>query len=208
MSDFNTFFQPKRIGYLLLKQMLFAAVLYLLAAILWLKGDAIFPARELLNQIMTTDFNFKGINQQFEKNFSFRPVFFEQLGTGITYQRKNFFLEPIKEPFLLNAFQRDSKGVLLLGQRHQQVFSAEAGKVVYSDLWRGKGALILQHANLVYTYYLLLQANPYREGDFVGRGEVIGIINGNEQQSNEGYFYFALQEGGQFVDPMGMLNAQ
>ncbi|MEX0911827.1 MAG: M23 family metallopeptidase, partial [Gemmatimonadota bacterium] len=86
------------------------------------------------------------------------------------------------------------------------VRSVEGGTVVLAGPFEGYGpTVVLSHGGGFYTLYLYLRDIGVREGESVGRGQVLGSVGG-ESTSEGPHIEFQIRApGGQAVDPIAWL---
>lgn len=93
------------------------------------------------------------------------------------------------------------QGMVIGGQRGEEIRAAAPGKVVFADQMRGYGLLlIIDHGNNLMSLYGHNQRLNKQAGESVTANEVIALL-GSVDSGSEGHLYFELRHKGKPVDP-------
>ena len=130
---------------------------------------------------------------------------------------------PVRGPVLVTSeFGEDRgdylhQGIDFDGKKGDPIYSAAGGKVIYAGYSETAGnEIIIQHSDNVLTRYAHLDEIHIKEGQVVGRGEVIGTMgNTGTVYAREGvaggdgtHLHFEVIENGARVDPDKYLNLE
>lgn len=129
---------------------------------------------------------------------------------------KGRFLQPvpgeISTPFGLrrvinNQNKSPHSGVDLRAAKGTPVLAANAGTVVLVDdlFFSGKSA-VLDHGQGIYSMYFHLSEILVREGERIGKGEVLGEV-GSTGRSTGPHLHWGVRVGGARVDPFSLIRA-
>ncbi len=95
-----------------------------------------------------------------------------------------------------------NNGIDIRGKKGDKVYSADAGVVVYSDLFMGYGlTVIIDHGDGFYTVYAGLSKIYVYPGKAISRGEPLGEI-GISIFSTSYTLHFEVRYGGKALDPV------
>jgi len=116
------------------------------------------------------------------------------------------FAWPLRGDLLKKFGQKSSgpsKGLEIAGRRGQEIRSAGAGRVIYSDdKIRGYGNLIiLKHEGNLFTVYGYNEQNLVKSGAAVRKGDAIARV-GVPPGGGAPRLYFEVRRGKQAVDPL------
>lgn len=113
-----------------------------------------------------------------------------------TYKTSNI-LWPLDNPNIKNIKGKVS-GVILYGDKNENVKSVSAGTVMYTGIYRGFGEIIFVQSNsgLIYAYSGLGSVKV-KKSDYVVVGEELGKTENNENASIK----FMVFKNGQPIDP-------
>lgn len=119
---------------------------------------------------------------------------------------KGTFDWPLRGDLLKKFGQKSSgpsKGLEIAGRRGQEIRSAGAGRVIYSDdKIRGYGNLIiLKHEGNLFTVYGYNEQNLVKSGAAVRKGDAIARV-GVPPGGGAPRLYFEVRRGKQAVDPL------
>lgn len=96
-------------------------------------------------------------------------------------------------------------GVDIAAEEGTSIAAVERGEVVYSDQLRGYGNIvIIRHAGGVASVYAHNQVNLVREGQQVGRGEVIAKV-GSTGRTTGPHLHFEVRKNNAAQDPLRYL---
>jgi lipoprotein NlpD len=98
-----------------------------------------------------------------------------------------------------------NKGIDIAGRAGQQVMAAGAGKVMYAGSGiRGYGNLVIvKHSNSLLSAYAHNRSIVVKEGDTVGKGQVIAEMGDSDADSVK--LHFEIRQQGKPVDPSRFL---
>ena len=84
--------------------------------------------------------------------------------------------------------------------------AVEAGVAVLAGPFEGYGpTVVVSHGGGYYSLYLYLRDLSVREGDTVGRGQVVGRVGGSRTPEGPHIEFQIRSPGGEAVDPLGWL---
>ena len=96
-------------------------------------------------------------------------------------------------------------GVDIAAEEGTSIAAVERGEVVYADQLRGYGNIvIIRHAGAIATVYAHNQVNLVREGQEVGRGEVIAKV-GSTGRTTGPHLHFEIRKNNAAQDPLRYL---
>jgi lipoprotein NlpD len=96
-------------------------------------------------------------------------------------------------------------GVDIAAEEGTAIAAVERGEVVYSDQLRGYGNIvIIRHAGGIASVYAHNQVNLVREGQQVGRGEVIAKV-GSTGRTTGPHLHFEIRKNNAAQDPLRYL---
>jgi murein DD-endopeptidase MepM/ murein hydrolase activator NlpD len=96
-------------------------------------------------------------------------------------------------------------GVDIAALEGASIAAVERGEVVYSDQLRGYGNIvIIRHAGGIASVYAHNQINLVREGQQVGRGEVIAKV-GSTGRTTGPHLHFEIRKNNAAQDPLRYL---
>lgn len=97
-------------------------------------------------------------------------------------------------------------GIGIAAAEGTSVRSVEAGTVVLAGPFEGYGpTVVLSHGGGYYSLYLYLSEVAVREGDAIGRGQVLGSVGGARTPEGAHIEFQIRSPGGEAVDPLGWL---
>ena len=116
------------------------------------------------------------------------------------------FQWPIKGKVLKAFSQTNNKGIDIAGEVGQEVYAAEAGKVVYSgqSLIGYGNLMIIKHNNLYLSTYGNNGQMLVAEGSSVKKGDVIAKIG--QTKLNKTLLHFEIRKNGKPVNPLNFLS--
>lgn len=120
--------------------------------------------------------------------------------------KKGAFAWPLKGKVVKKystASKTPSRGIEIAAPRGSAVFSAAAGRVIYSgDGINGYGKLIIvKHDNSYFTVYGFNSRNLVATGNFVGKKQKIAL-SGTPPSGGEPRLHFEIRRGKQAVNPI------
>jgi lipoprotein NlpD len=96
-------------------------------------------------------------------------------------------------------------GVDIAAEEGTSIAAVERGEVVYADQLRGYGNIvIIRHAGAIASVYAHNQVNLVREGQLVGRGEVIAKV-GSTGRTTGPHLHFEIRKNNAAQDPLRYL---
>ncbi len=105
----------------------------------------------------------------------------------------------VKHPEFATELVR--KGIDIDAPLGTPVRVVEKGQLVYADRFAGYGRMVIvDHGQRYYTVYAHLSEIIKKNGDEVGRGEILGKV-GESDSPATGKLYFELRKDGRSVDP-------
>lgn len=105
----------------------------------------------------------------------------------------------VKHPEFATEVAR--KGIDIDAPPGTAVRAVEKGRVVYADRFAGYGRMVIvDHGQRYYTVYAHLSEIVKKNGDELGRGEVLGKVGASDSPAS-GKLYFELRKDGRSVDP-------
>ena len=115
------------------------------------------------------------------------------------------FFGPFKNPkFNVVNFR---SGIDIQADKGEPIRAVFAGKVIYSDWFRGYGnMLIIDHGEHYYTVYAHLEETFKSKGDTVGSDEVVATVGDSGSLSGP-LLYFEVRHHGKPLDPLQWINA-
>lgn len=162
--------------------------------------------QEFVGQVMSREFNFKGVVAEVESRYGINPSILPTLGTQATQSQTVWspevnntkYLSPIKGE-VSTPFGTDGKGIQIATQ-DQEVKAIEEGWVTFVGNKDNLGKTIhIVHKNGTKSSYSGLQDMAVSEGDWVQPGQLIARMSPGSS------LYFSLQMKDQYVDPMSVI---
>lgn len=193
-----------------------AAALLLFAAIWavfrydlpWLDGS-----REWIEEAMTEPMDFEAAAAWYRETFagapSFIPIFEskEQPAELVDGTVKQPVVEPLRSGVLVKTFAELLSGIELAGESGEQVVAVQTGRIAQvTNGGEGTGGvtIVIQHTNGRMTVYGKLAGATVKKDDWVEAGDPIGNI-GQAQGEEPSLLYFAVKQGGRYVDPADVI---
>lgn len=103
------------------------------------------------------------------------------------------------------SYQLQHFGVDLKADAGTKVYAANEGKVVLAKQLSNYGkTLVIDHGLGIFSLYLHLSQFNFSEGEFVKRGEVVGL-SGNTGLSTGPHLHFSIKDNGARVDPIAFV---
>ena len=97
-------------------------------------------------------------------------------------------------------------GIGIAATEGAEVRAVEEGVAVLAGPFEGYGpTVVLSHGGGYYSLYLYLRDLSVREGDTVGRGQVVGRVGGSRTPEGPHIEFQIRSPGGEAVDPLGWL---
>lgn len=100
-------------------------------------------------------------------------------------------------------------GIGIAAAEGASVRAVEAGTAVLAGPFEGYGpTVVVSHGGGYYSLYLYLRDISVREGDAIGRGQVVGSVGGTRTPEGAHIEFQIRSPGGEAVDPLGWLRAR
>ncbi|WP_078379533.1 M23 family metallopeptidase [Sutcliffiella halmapala] len=107
---------------------------------------------------------------------------------------------------VFESFQSNGQGVMVETLAGSKVEAMKNGTVTFVGIKQETGkTVIIQHADDTYSWYGQLGEVDVKFMDFIKTGTAIGRTTTLEDGS-KGMFYFAIQKGNEFIDPMQVIS--
>ncbi|MGD6816709.1 peptidoglycan DD-metalloendopeptidase family protein [Metabacillus sp. 84] len=159
------------------------------------------PVRGTVETALSQEFQFASVSAWYQKQFGHPLALFQAApNEGVPEQLspKTEFALPASGKVMEN-FKANGQGVLVETVQ-PAVKAMNEGIVIAADQQPDTGlTVVLQHADGSETWYGNLNAVDVALYDFVKMGKEVGTIKVNENK--KGTYYFAIKQGGSFVDP-------
>lgn len=183
-----------------------AAVLFFSVAILF-RMDATFlqKPKDFITHAVTEEFQFAAVNQWYKQKFGEPLAFLPQTpGSTDAVPVTSQFALPVTGK-IHESFQKNGQGILIETIQETNVHASDQGSVMFAGNKKETGkTVVIQHADGSKSYYGFLKTINVNAYEHVEHGKVIGttapVTNGNDQ-----HFYFAIEKGNQFVDPIQVI---
>lgn len=179
-------------------KLLMASCLVLITAIIYKNGEGAFQKAQLIvENVMEEEFHFAAVSKWYEERFGSPIAFFSPNPSSDRAENSHYAVPASGQ--VLESFKDNGQGVTI--QTTKKIVEAmnegiviEAGKKEKTGL-----TVIVQHADGTETWYGNLKEIDVALYDFVEMGAPIGQVNQNENE--QGTYYFAIKKGDQFIDP-------
>ncbi|WP_243386175.1 M23 family metallopeptidase [Bacillus kexueae] len=193
--EFHPLFRPE----MFMMKLLVAACLVLIVAIIHKNDQAPFQqARETVQQMMETEFQFAAVSKWYEEQFGSPIALLEPMTSDSQKENDPQFAVPASGK-VLESFEDNGQGITVETTK-KQVEAMNEGVVVEVSEKEATGlTVIIQHSDGTETWYGHLGEVDVALYDYVKMGESIGQVKLNE--SEQGTYYFAIKKGDQFIDP-------
>jgi septal ring factor EnvC (AmiA/AmiB activator) len=97
------------------------------------------------------------------------------------------------------------KGIEIEAPLGQEIKVVEKGRVAFADRLTGYGRMVIvDHGERFFTVYAHLSEIFKKNGDEIGRGEVLGLVGDSDSLAGA-KLYFEMRRDGRSVDPMPWL---
>lgn len=161
-------------------------------------------AQSFISEVMNRDYNFQGVARWYEENIggapAILPAFREDRGKGD--KKDSSWVAPVKGS-LVQPFKKGERGVVIRTQPGSPVVAAAEGWVVETGEQEGLGkTVVLRHADGKETWYGWLKEIRVKKKDWVQPRQLVGEVGG---RAGDPLLFFALRQGGDFVNPAGVV---
>ncbi|PTX59400.1 stage IV sporulation protein FA [Melghirimyces profundicolus] len=162
-------------------------------------------AQAFIAEVMERDYNFEGVARWYERNIGSAPAFlpaFEGKNSPSGDRKPVAWVAPLKGE-VVRPYREGEKGVVIRATSNAPVVSAAEGWVVEAGPEKGLGqTVVIRHADGQESWYGWLGKIRVKEKDWVKARELLGEVGGRD---GEPLLFFALKQGGEFVDPTGVV---
>ncbi|KGP73890.1 M23 family metallopeptidase [Pontibacillus yanchengensis] len=185
-----------------------AAILFFSVAIVYRVDSQLFETpKQWVNQAITQEFQFASVNKWYQEKFGEPFAFLPQNppdNGGTQPAMTEQFALPVNGT-ISESFQKNGQGIVISTDDAAQVHASDGGTVEFV----GKKAdtqntVIIQHADGSKSYYGFLESMDVTQYEQVTHGQVIGTTSSTTEGQGQS-FYFAIQQGNQFVDPIKVI---
>lgn len=119
-------------------------------------------------------------------------------GNGL--KRQKIYNLPV-QGVITNRFGKDWNGLVIAAKAGTPVKAIESGKVILADWIQGYGNIVgIDHGKSYVSLYGYNKFLKVQKGDFVAKGQIIGLVGNSGGQNNTGS-YFGITNQGVAVDP-------
>lgn len=191
---------------------LLAACLVLAAGIVYKQsGKGFDPIKSSVATVMTNDFKFAQVSNWYEDTLGSPLAFLPMVGDEKVQKKqgkengKVAFAEPVSGQ-VTRQFSDKSKGVMVQTAANSSIKAVKDGLVLFVGEKDDTGkTVVIQHDNGAESWYGELDEIEVKPYDYVKKEQVIGKVT---DKTNKKYssFYFALKEGGKFIDPIQVMS--
>jgi stage IV sporulation protein FA len=165
-------------------------------------------ARAYVNNVFQEEFQFAVVSQWYEDQFGKPLALFPPTGEDTPKQNENGepnYAVPVAGT-VLQTFEDNGKGIMLETVGNTAVEAVEQGYVHFigkkDDLEK---TVIIQHPDGNESWYGQLESIDVNMYDYVKKGAKLGTVTAAEN-GKSGTFYFALNQGGDFVNPLKVIS--
>lgn len=153
--------------------------------------------REFVTEVMNRPFNFQGVAVWYKQNIGANPTILPAFRPEEKKQT-SLWIAPVKGKMIL-PFTEKRNGVVLRTSKGANVVAPASGQVVFAGEKEGIGrTVILQHEDGKHTWLSLLGSFEVKPGQWIEKGEKIGIAG---LKSGQSLVYVALKQHDQFINP-------
>ena len=191
-------------------KILASVCLFLVIAILFRNHTAsLDPARAFITKSMDQDFKFATVSKWYEDKFG-KPLallpFSESDKPKKTATVQKDFAVPASGKILEN-FEKNGQGIMIETGKGATVKAMNGGNVTFAGIKDGLGkTVIIQHPDKTQTWYGNLANIKVSLYDFVEKEQVIGTVSDSTgADKTKGKYYFAIQKGDKFIDPIQVI---
>ncbi|WP_417899436.1 M23 family metallopeptidase [Bacillus haimaensis] len=191
---------------LFLFKILASAILVLVVGIMFQnQSAALEKPREFVTSTMKQSFQFTAFSSWYEEQFGKSLALLPLPQDTEKIQGSEDYVMPASGK-VYESFETNGQGVMVETMAHSEVEAMDGGHVTFVGKKSDTGkTVIIQHEDETYTWYGQLGEVEVKLFDFVKTGQVIGRTTTLEDGS-KGMFYFAIQKGNDFIDPMQVIS--
>lgn len=209
MNDFVSFEGGPDDGHPLFRKEVFflkllsSAVLFLAIAIAFRsQSPALEPIKNLVVKGFTQDFQFAWASEWYEDKFG-KPLALLPEPKEKSEPRQDFSVPALGK--ILENFEKNGQGIMIETDKDAPVEAINAGFVTFAGMKEGIGkTVVVQHADKTESWYGNLDAIEVGLYDYIDKQKVIGTV-GQGTDDLKGEFYFAIKQGGDFIDPIQVI---
>lgn len=187
-------------------KLLISACLFLFVAIAFhTDGSSFGPARSIVKKTMTENFEFAAVSNWYESKFG-KPLALlpPNVDSGTTKNDVKNDTTGYALPAsatIVESFEKNGQGIMVETGIEANVEAMNEGIVRFAGIDSNHGkTVIIQHANKTETWYGNLDEINVNLFDFVKQGNSLGVVSKNSDET-KGSFYFAIKQGGDFINP-------
>ncbi|MDA8354155.1 MAG: M23 family metallopeptidase [Firmicutes bacterium] len=160
-------------------------------------------AQAFISEVMVRDYNFAGVAQWYEENIGGMPTILPAFQEKPSDDRDaTSWIAPLKGE-VVRPFTAEDRGMVIRAAENAPVVAAAEGWVVQAGREEGLGkVVVIRHGNGWETWYGWLGEIQVKEKDWVQPKQLLGEVAGEE---GDPLLFFGMKQGGQFVDPAGVV---
>lgn len=161
-------------------------------------------AQSFISEVMNRDYNFQGVARWYEENIGGAPAILPTFreNQGERERGNSSWVAPIRGT-VVQPFKKGGRGVVIRTKPGSPVVAPAEGWVVETGEQEGLGkTVVLRHAGWKETWYGWLKEIRVKKKDWVQPRQLLGEVDGRE---GEPLLFFALRQGGDFVNPAGVV---
>ncbi|MDX8359421.1 MULTISPECIES: M23 family metallopeptidase [Bacillaceae] len=204
-NDIHPLFQKEKFMF----KVLFSICLVLIVAIMFKnESDTFKSGRDFVTGTFQQEFQFASVSAWYEDIFG-KPIALlpeRNIAGEDKTEFSDFEYAVPASGKVLQGFETDGQGIVIETVSKTEVESMDDGWVSFAGKKEGLGkTVIVQHANKTETWYGNLQSISTEMFKFIEKGEVIGDVMEDSDQT-KGTYYFAIKKGTEFIDPIQVIS--
>lgn len=192
-------------GTFLLK-ILASCILVLVIAIVYKSSTPqALPIQQFVKQTMTSEFQFAAVSAWYEERFGEPLAILPKLPTDNPEATVTQDYSTPASGRVVKEFSEQTKGVLIETTVGANVEAMKGGQVIFVGQKEGIGnTVIIQHEDKTTSWYGGLSDMTVSPYERIESGRSVGFVS-DKEQGDGGTFYFAIEQGGSFIDPIQVI---
>ncbi|WP_059171278.1 M23 family metallopeptidase [Bacillus sp. FJAT-27445] len=184
-------------------KLLASAVLFLVIAIAFKsQAPALEPAKNLIVKGFSQDFQFAWASQWYEEKFG-KPLALLPEAKEENEPEQNFSVPASGK--ILENFEKNGQGIMIETDKGAPIEAINEGFVMFAGIKEGLGkTVVIQHGDKTESWYGNLDSIEVGLYEYIDKKKEIGTV-GQGSDELKGEFYFAIKQGGDFIDPIQVI---
>ncbi|WP_243355604.1 M23 family metallopeptidase [Bacillus litorisediminis] len=188
-------------------KILASACLFLLTAILFKSTNSSLDSiRTVVSETMENDFQFAAVTEWYEDTFGEPLAFFPTDSKEADDSEMTVDYAVPASGKVLHSFETTDQGITIETGKNEPVKAMKEGVVIFAGKKEDTGqTVMIQHADDTITWYGQLKEINVSYQENVPMGEQVGTVSDGKSEG-KGEFYFAIQKGNEFIDPIQVIS--